>query len=189
MPIDQVVEAVTPSIKQLSSTMELKMDGESIFNTDGAVVPKALISCEAPGLLKVQYGRDAWLIGVTTGQSSGDTMDKLIGGHFLFFCVSRSKGGEVEYIAFPNGRIFNVSSKGKELVQLFINSYKLAIIAPMALLGNEETENDWSCKFPFGVEVEIKKTLGTIFLSKTPSESEEKAAKAKAAEDAKKGFN
>ncbi len=194
MPAHEVIEAVTPSIKQLSSTVELKMDGENIVNTDGAIVQKAIFSCQAQGNLQfLPYGPEAWLTGVATGKSSGrsasNLFDLLFNDDFLFFCVSRTKEGEVEWIEFPQGRIFNVDSQGKELVQLFVNSYKLPLIAPTALLKSEETEKSWSCKLPFGVGLEIGKNSGTIALTKIPSEADEKAAKTKAAEQAKKGFN
>jgi hypothetical protein len=189
MQSDQVLTAITPAINQLSSTQALKIDGEDILNSAGQIISKAVLSCEAPKLLKLTFGQNAWLTAVATGSSRGDVMDKILEGDLLFYCVSRREGGEVESITFPNGRIFNLNVKGKEFVQLFVNSYKLAAISPMALLGNEETDSSWSCDFPFGVGVEISKAASSVFLTKVPSDSEKAQEKAKQINDAKKGFN
>jgi adhesin HecA-like repeat protein len=181
MQSDQVLAAITPAINQLSSTQALEIDGENILNSAGQIISKAVLSCK--------YGQDAWLTAVATGSSRGDVVDKILRGDLLFYCVSRREGGEVESIAFPKGRIFNLNVKGKEFVQLFVNSYKLAAISPMALLGNKETDSRWICDFPFGVNVEISKAEGSVFLAKVPSDSEKAQEKAKQINDAKKGFN
>lgn len=173
MPSDQVMAAIIPTLKQMCSKENPPLKYGTIFDSDGNFLPEVVKTEEKQGLKIVQI--------VPVGS---DLISEIVS----------SQNGEIVRILFT-GMFFNADEKmdSKVFIQQFINSYKLHLIAPMAVVKSGGADGGsagiWECALPIGVNVKIFKRDGGVILEKIASVAEENALKAKQAKDAKAGFN
>jgi hypothetical protein len=179
MKSDQFMKAIVPIIKEICLRENSEFKVEDVFDSEGHFWEDVIVS------RKVGLYKNVELIAITprTKKQSDGTFHYETVINFI-----PSKEGYVAYFELLPV-CFNMESfDTKVFVPEFIKSYKLALIAPKAILksGGVEPFKPWSCALPFGVEVTIS---SSVELREITSEAEEAAANAKKINDAKKALN
>ena len=167
MKSDQFMEAIVPIIKEICLRENSEFKVEDVFDSEGHFW-EDVISSRKVGLYDEG---ELMAISPRIKKQSDGTFH-----HETVITFSPSKEGYVSYFKLLPV-CFNMESfDTKVFVPEFIKSYKLALIAPKAILksGGVEPFAPWSCALPFGVKVTI---FSGVELMKITSEAEEAAAR------------
>ena len=177
MKSDQFMEAIIPIIKEICLRENSAFKVDDVFDSEGHFWEDVISSRRS-----IINGEELIVISPRIKKSDGTFK------HETVIDFTHSEEGYVSYFKLRPVCFNTESFDPKVFVPEFIKAYKLALIAPKAILksGGVEFLKPWSCALPFGVEVTIS---SCVELMKITSEAEEAAANAKKINDAKKALN
>jgi hypothetical protein len=169
------MEAIIPLIKEIYLRKNPEDKFENILDSEGHFWEDAIYSTGGYGDVDVEH------VKIRPRQKKENPI--LHYNPILEF--GRTKVGGIEYFGLP-AEFFNLKKiDPKVFVPEFINAYKLASLAPKAIIKSGGVQTNafngqfWSCDLPFGVNVVIGED--SVSLRKIPSEADEAAKKAKEA--------